>query len=208
MSGLDLSRAPLGWWEINTALVGGGIVRGVVVGAGVLAVALPLTGSGAPARPFVLLLGTLGVLLVAAQVGVIAGGHAKSLDHVYSMESIILLPLGCLGGVFYSVHQLPPLWDFLSPAVSAVAASSVPIFRALAPVLAAPFLRMCSPWAVTVRVGPQESAAVGRRPSRISTTFQRVGAGTPHQDRGALVDEPRSLGRCAGESATSRSRLP
>ena len=47
--------------------------------------------------------GTLGVLLVAAQIGVIAGSLAKSLDHVYSMESIILLPLGFLGGVFYSV---------------------------------------------------------------------------------------------------------
>ncbi|MFD8391943.1 hypothetical protein ACFV2N_22770 [Streptomyces sp. NPDC059680] len=49
--------------------------------------------------------------MVVAQVGVIAGGHAKSLDHVYSMESIILLPLGFLGGVFCSVHQLPQFWD-------------------------------------------------------------------------------------------------
>ena len=106
--------SPLRWWEINAALVGGGIARGVVVGVGVLAVALPLTDSGAPARPLVLLPGTLGVLLVAAQVGVIAGGHAKSLGHVYSMESIILLPLGFLGGVFYSVRQLPPFWDSLS----------------------------------------------------------------------------------------------
>ena len=58
--------------------------------------------------------GTLGVLVVAAQIGVIAGSLAKSLDHVYSMESIILLPLGFLGGVFYSVHQLPPVWDVVS----------------------------------------------------------------------------------------------
>ncbi|MER6789362.1 ABC transporter permease [Streptomyces sp. NPDC000658] len=110
----DVFASPLRWWEINAALVAGGIARGFLVGAGVLAVALPLTHSGAPARPLVLVLGTLGVLLVAAQVGVIAGGHAKSLDHVYSMEPIILLPLGFLGGVFYSVRQLPSLWDALS----------------------------------------------------------------------------------------------
>ncbi|WP_406335573.1 ABC transporter permease [Streptomyces sp. NBC_00203] len=110
----DVFASPLRWWEINVALVGGGIARGVVVGGGVLVVALPLTGGGSVARPLVLLLGTLGVLLVAAQVGVIAGSLAKSLDHVYSMESIILLPLGFLGGVFYSVHQLPPVWDVLS----------------------------------------------------------------------------------------------
>ncbi|MFF0066404.1 hypothetical protein ACFYRC_33700 [Streptomyces sp. NPDC005279] len=67
--------------------------------------ALPLTGGGRVARPLVLLLGTLGVLLAAAQVGVIAGSPARSFDHVYSMESIILLPLGFLGGVFHSVRQ-------------------------------------------------------------------------------------------------------
>ena len=110
----DVFASPLSWWEVNAALVGGGIARGAVVGTGVLSVALPLTHFGAPARPVVLLLGTLGVLLVAAQVGVIAGGRAKSLDHLYAMESIVLLPLGFLGGVFYSVHQLPPIWAALS----------------------------------------------------------------------------------------------
>ncbi|MFF5015412.1 ABC transporter permease [Streptomyces sp. NPDC001165] len=82
----DVFTSPLRWWEINAALVGGGIARGVVVGAGVLAVALPLTHGGTPARPLVLLFGTLGVLLVAALVGVIAGGHAKSLDHASAVR--------------------------------------------------------------------------------------------------------------------------
>ena len=58
--------------------------------------------------------GTLGVLVVAAQFGVIAGSLAKSLDQVYSMESIVVLPLGVLGGVFYSAQQLPPPWDVIS----------------------------------------------------------------------------------------------
>jgi ABC-2 type transport system permease protein len=30
------------------------------------------------------------------------------------MESIILLPLGFLGGIFYSVRQLPAVWDVVS----------------------------------------------------------------------------------------------
>ncbi|WP_371667075.1 ABC transporter permease [Streptomyces sp. NBC_00289] len=62
----DVFASPLRWWEINAALVSGGVVRGAVVGTGVLAVALPLTGGGSVARPLVLLFGTLGVLLVAA----------------------------------------------------------------------------------------------------------------------------------------------
>ncbi|WP_319449084.1 MULTISPECIES: ABC transporter permease [unclassified Mycobacterium] len=110
----DVYASPLRWWEINAALVTGGVARGAIVGSGVLAIALPLTHITSIQRPLVFVLGTLAVLLVAGQVGVIAGALAKSLDHVYSMESIILLPLGFLGGVFYSVAQLPPVWDVLS----------------------------------------------------------------------------------------------
>lgn len=109
----DVFASPLRWWEINAALVTGGIARGVIVGAGVLAIGLPLTHGGV-ARPVVFVLGTLGVLVVAAQTGVIAGSLARSLDHVYAMESIVLLPLGFLGGIFYSVRQLPPAWDLVS----------------------------------------------------------------------------------------------
>jgi ABC-2 type transport system permease protein len=109
----DVFASPLRWWEINAALVSGGIARGVIVGAGVLAISLPLTHGGV-ARPVVFVFGTLGVLVVAAQTGVIAGSLAKSLDHVYAMESIILLPLGFLGGIFYSVRQLPHVWDVVS----------------------------------------------------------------------------------------------
>ncbi|MDT5075450.1 MAG: type transport system permease protein [Mycobacterium sp.] len=110
----DVYASPLRWWEINAALVTGGVARGAIVGSGVLAIALPLTHIASIQRPLVFVLGTLAVLLVAGQVGVIAGALAKSLDHVYSMESIILLPLGFLGGVFYSVAQLPRVWDVLS----------------------------------------------------------------------------------------------
>jgi ABC-2 type transport system permease protein len=109
----DVFASPLRWWEINAALITGGIARGLIVGAGVLAIGMPLTHGGV-ARPVVFLFGTLGVLVVAAQTGVIAGSLAKSLDHVYSMESIILLPLGFLGGIFYSVQQLPPVWAAVS----------------------------------------------------------------------------------------------
>src|ERR1700754_1207321 len=106
----DVFASPLRWWEINAALVTGGMVRGLIVGAGFMAIAVPLAHIGGVARPFVFGFGTLGVLVVAAQIGVIAGSLARSLDQVYSMELIIVLPLGVLGGVFYSVAQLPGPW--------------------------------------------------------------------------------------------------
>jgi len=88
-----------------------------------LVISAPLTHGGV-ARPVVFVFGTLGVLVVAAQTGVIAGSLAKSLDHVYAMESIILLPLGFLGGIFYSVRQLPYVWGRREPDQSGLLAGS------------------------------------------------------------------------------------
>lgn len=105
--------SPLRWWEINLALVLAAVLRGVLVAGAVLAVAVPLTGLGI-ARPGYLLAASFGVLLVAAQVGILAGAHAGSLDHVYSVESLVLLPLGFLGGIFYPVDRLPDGWRLLS----------------------------------------------------------------------------------------------
>jgi ABC-2 type transport system permease protein len=107
--------SPLRWWEILAALVLAAVIRGVLVAGAVLAVAVPLTGIGV-ARPPYLLVAALGVLVVAALVGVIAGAIANSLDHVYSVESLVLLPFGFLGGIFYPVDQLPRGWQLVSEA--------------------------------------------------------------------------------------------
>lgn len=109
----DVLASPLRWWEINLALVLGGVIRGLLTGAGILAIAMPLTGATVH-RPLVLALGALGTLTVAGQIGVLAGAYARTLDHVYSLETLVVLPLGFLGGIFYSVSQLPPAWHVLS----------------------------------------------------------------------------------------------
>jgi ABC-2 type transport system permease protein len=105
--------SPLRWWEINLGLVVGAIVREVLVGLGVILVAGPLVGIGV-ARPFVVSAATVALLVSAAQLGVLAGTYARSLDDVYSLETLVVLPLGFLSGIFYSVDKLPPAWQALS----------------------------------------------------------------------------------------------
>lgn len=105
--------SPLRWWEVLGALVLAAVVRGVLVSAAVLAIAVPLIGAGV-ARPGYLLVSAVGVLVVAAQFGVIAGAFANSLDHVYSVESLVLLPLGFLGGIFYPLDRLADPWQVVS----------------------------------------------------------------------------------------------
>lgn len=105
--------SPLRWWEIDLALVLGGIVREVLVGAGVLVVGGAVVGLSV-ARPLVFVAAAVGVLVGGAQAGVIAGAYARSLDDVYSIETLVVLPLGFLSGVFYSVSQLPAGWRAVS----------------------------------------------------------------------------------------------
>jgi ABC-2 type transport system permease protein len=105
--------SPLRWWEINLALVVGSIVREIIVGAGVLALAGPFVGLGL-SRPLVAVGALVALLVTGAQVGVLAGAYARSLDDIYSIESLAVLPLGFLSGIFYSVDRLPGEWRTLT----------------------------------------------------------------------------------------------
>lgn len=105
--------SPLRWWEVNLGLVVGGIVREVLVGAGVLLAAGSLVGLRLE-RPLVALAATVALLVAGAQLGVIAGTYARSLDDIYSVETLVVLPLGFLSGSFYSVGRLPEAWRVLS----------------------------------------------------------------------------------------------
>lgn len=109
----DVLASPLRWWEINAALVLAAALRGLISAAAVMAVAVPLTGIGVE-RPGYALLAGAGLLLLTAQVGVVAGTLARSLDHIHSIESLVILPLGFFGGIFYPLHQLAPKWRWLS----------------------------------------------------------------------------------------------
>jgi ABC-2 type transport system permease protein len=105
--------SPLRWWEINLGLVIGGVVREILVGGGVLVIAGPLVGIGI-ARPLDFSLAVLALLISGAQLGVLAGTYARSLDDIYSLETLVVLPLGFLSGIFYSVTKLPETWQVLS----------------------------------------------------------------------------------------------
>jgi ABC-2 type transport system permease protein len=160
----DVLASPLRWWEINLALVLGGIVREILTAASILVIAVPLTGIGVR-RPLVALTAAVALLISAAQVGVLAGAYSKSLDHVYSIEALVVLPLGFLSGIFYSTSQLPRTWSVLShvnPILYYVDAlrtgllghGSLPAAAALAVVLAGAVL--LSAWSLLVfRSGSQ-----------------------------------------------------
>ncbi|HVL96151.1 MAG TPA: ABC transporter permease [Solirubrobacteraceae bacterium] len=111
----DVLAAPMRPWEVNLGLNLGGAVRALLIGAGLLAVSLPLTG--VPVRhPFVLALAIALMLVLFCTLGVVVGVYANSWDHTAFITNIVILPLSFLGGVFYSVDSLPSPWEEVSHA--------------------------------------------------------------------------------------------
>jgi len=111
----DVLAAPMRGWEINLSLNLGGAVRAALIGAGLAAIALPLTG--VPVREPVVLAVAIALLLVLfCSFGVVVGIYAESWDHTAFVTNLVILPLSFLGGVFYSIDSLPSPWEEVSHA--------------------------------------------------------------------------------------------
>jgi ABC-2 type transport system permease protein len=109
----DVLMAPMKDWEINVALNLGGVVRALLIGTGLLVLAVPLTGVPVE-HPLVLVL-ALGLgLALFSSFGVVVGIYAQSWDHTAFIQNIVILPLSFLGGVFYSIDLLPSPWHEVS----------------------------------------------------------------------------------------------
>ena len=111
----DVLAAPMRGWQVNLALNVGGAVRALLIGAGLLAVALALTGVPIHA-PFALAAAILLLLVLFCSFGVVVGIYAESWDHAAFVTNLVILPLSFLGGVFYSVARLPSPWEEISRA--------------------------------------------------------------------------------------------
>ncbi|TXI47375.1 MAG: ABC transporter permease [Lysobacter sp.] len=102
----ELLVSPLPPWVILTGYVAGAVLRGLMVGAIVLVIAMFFTTIRMP-HPFV----TLATVLLGATIFSLAGFvnavYAKKFDDIAIVPTFILTPLTYLGGVFYSVKLLP-----------------------------------------------------------------------------------------------------
>lgn len=91
----------------------GGALRGLIVGAIVIFISLFFTQIHIHNFSIVIIMAVLAALLFSL-AGLINGVFAKKFDDVSFIPTFILTPLTYLGGVFYSLHQLPPVWQKIS----------------------------------------------------------------------------------------------
>lgn len=91
----------------------GGVIRGLLIGLIVLLVSF-LFVEPVLQHPFLVFAFALLTALLFAFGGFLNALFAKKFDDVSVFPTFILTPLTYLGGVFYSIGDLPPFWQTLS----------------------------------------------------------------------------------------------
>ena len=104
---------PISYRQFFAAYVLAAIVRGFVVGLGVLLVTLWFVDLSWRAPLWILVFAVLGGAIMGA-LGVIAGIWAEKFDQLAAFQNFIIMPLTFLSGVFYSIHSLPAFWQQVS----------------------------------------------------------------------------------------------
>jgi ABC-2 type transport system permease protein len=106
----EMLVSPLAYVTIILGFVAGGVVRGLLVAALVTLVALFFTDLHI-AHPLI----TVSVIVLTAMIfslgGLINAIFAKTFDDISIIPTFVLTPLTYLGGVFFSISLLSPIWQ-------------------------------------------------------------------------------------------------
>jgi len=106
----EMLVAPLAHTTIVLGFVVGGIVRGLLVAALVVVVALFFTDLTV-AHPLITFTTILLTAVVFSLAGLFNAIFAKTFDDISIIPTFVLTPLTYLGGVFFSISLLPEFWQ-------------------------------------------------------------------------------------------------
>lgn len=110
---VDLLVTPITPGQFIMAYTIAAMLRGFTVGFSVWVISMFFTGLPwvHPAQAILML--TLANFLFA-QLGIVAAIYSSSFDHLAMFNNFLILPAIYLGGLFYPISMLPPLWRTIS----------------------------------------------------------------------------------------------
>ena len=109
----ELLSAPINFLEILVGYVGAAATKALFIGV-VILVTASLFVDLTIAHPFAMILFLLLTCLSFALLGFIIGIWAKSFEQLQLVPLLIVTPLVFLGGSFYSISMLPPIWQTIT----------------------------------------------------------------------------------------------
>jgi ABC-2 type transport system permease protein len=104
---------PISYVEFFLAYVVAALLRGLMVGLGVLLATAWLAPLTFVAPLWILTFAILGGGIMGS-LGMIAGIWADKFDQLAGFQNFLIMPLTMLSGVFYSIHSLPLFWQQVS----------------------------------------------------------------------------------------------
>jgi ABC-2 type transport system permease protein len=104
---------PIPYSAFFAAYVLASVLRGAMVGAGVLLATVWFVDIHVVAPLWILAFAVLGGALFGA-LGMIAGIWSEKFDQLAAFQNFLIVPLTMLSGVFYSIHTLPAFWQGVS----------------------------------------------------------------------------------------------
>ena len=109
----ELLASPMPSWVVLMGYVSGAVLRGLLVGAIVLGIALFFTSLHI-VHPLVAVTTVILGATIFSLAGFINAMFAKRFDDIAIVPTFVLTPLTYLGGVFYSVNMLGEPWHAIS----------------------------------------------------------------------------------------------
>lgn len=109
----EILSAPISFFEIVLGYVGAAVTKSIILGSIILATAglfVPLQ----IAHPFWMALFLVLTAITFSLFGFIIGIWADGFEKLQIIPLLIITPLAFLGGSFYSISMLPPLWQKIS----------------------------------------------------------------------------------------------
>ena len=109
----DLLVSPLSYLEIILGFTLSSVIRSILTALLIYGTALFFLPFEIQ-HPFYLLTITILVAFAFSLLGLICGVWAENFEQISFAPTFILMPLSFLGGIFYSIKMLPPLFQTLS----------------------------------------------------------------------------------------------
>ena len=106
----EMLSAPLSYLEITLGFALASVLRAIIIGIVILGISalftpLPIV------HPIAAIFFAFLTALVFSLFGLIVGIWANNFEKLSLMPMIVITPLTFLGGVFYTLDMLPPLWQ-------------------------------------------------------------------------------------------------
>ncbi len=109
----ELLSAPVSYLEIVVSYVGAAATKSIMVGLIILATAWLFVDLHI-AHPFWMILFLLLTALTFSLLGFIIGIWADNFEKIQLVPLLLITPMTFLGGSFYSINMLPPVWKTIS----------------------------------------------------------------------------------------------